>query len=131
MSDNEFRYIPDMNVVRTARSFIQSLCQVYGSKEGLAVWDKIRNSLSEEMASDIFLGMLLGTGDVEVVSIGTHKIEAIKEVRAFTGMGLKDAKDFVEAVLDHGPKIIDCSNRENDDINAFVEAMRKCGCTVK
>ena len=34
---------------------------------------------------------------VVLASAGEHKIGAIKEVRAFTGLGLKEAKDLVEA----------------------------------
>lgn len=35
--------------------------------------------------------------DVILVSSGENKINAIKEVRAITGLGLKEAKDLVEA----------------------------------
>jgi len=34
---------------------------------------------------------------VVLTAIGDNKIGAIKEVRAFTGLGLKEAKDLVEA----------------------------------
>jgi large subunit ribosomal protein L7/L12 len=34
---------------------------------------------------------------VELSAIGDKKIEVIKEVRAITGLGLKEAKDLVEA----------------------------------
>ena len=34
---------------------------------------------------------------VFLTSIGDKKINVIKEVRAFTGLGLKEAKDLVEA----------------------------------
>jgi large subunit ribosomal protein L7/L12 len=34
---------------------------------------------------------------VVLTSVGDNKIGAIKEVRAFTGLGLKEAKDLVEA----------------------------------
>lgn len=34
---------------------------------------------------------------VVLTSVGENKIGAIKEVRAFTGLGLKEAKDLVEA----------------------------------
>jgi ribosomal protein L7/L12 len=37
------------------------------------------------------------TVKVVLVAYGDSKIEAIKEVRAFTGMGLKEAKELVEA----------------------------------
>jgi len=35
--------------------------------------------------------------DVVLVSAGDKKIQVIKEVRAITGLGLKEAKDLVEA----------------------------------
>ncbi len=39
---------------------------------------------------------------VELTSAGDKKIEVIKEVRAITGLGLKEAKDLVEAA----PKMV-------------------------
>lgn len=36
---------------------------------------------------------------VSVESIGDNKIEAIKNVRLFKGLGLKESKDFVENVV--------------------------------
>jgi large subunit ribosomal protein L7/L12 len=35
--------------------------------------------------------------DVVLADAGAHKINVIKEVRAITGLGLKEAKDLVEA----------------------------------
>jgi len=43
--------------------------------------------------------------DVVLVAIGDKKIEVIKEIRAITGLGLKEAKDLVEGapqVVKHG-----------------------------
>lgn len=40
--------------------------------------------------------------DVELTEIGDQKIKVIKVVREITGLGLKDAKDMVEAA----PKVI-------------------------
>jgi Ribosomal protein L7/L12 C-terminal domain len=132
---DDFNYLPDMRVVRSARSFIKSLCEVYGAKEGMVVWDKIRNTLSDQMACDIFHGMLIGTDDVEVISIGDQKIEAIKEVRGFTGMGLKESKDFVESVMNGGSggktQTIDTTFKTPDQINVFCTAMRRIGCEIR
>jgi ribosomal protein L7/L12 len=36
---------------------------------------------------------------VVLVAYGDRKLQAIKEVRGFTGMGLKEAKELVEAAL--------------------------------
>lgn len=35
--------------------------------------------------------------DVELATVGDQKIQVIKEVRAITGLGLKEAKDLVES----------------------------------
>ena len=131
MSNDEFYYRPDMRVVSSARSFIKSLCEVYGPTQGLVVWDKIRSTLSEQMASDIFLGMLIGPTQIEFHSFGVYKIEAIKEVRAFTGMGLKEAKDFVENATYTNPGIIDISTKDHAEIQKFCDSMRRIGCVIK
>jgi len=58
--------------------------------------------------------------DVMLVSAGDKKINVIKEVRGITGLGLKEAKDLVEAA----PKAVKegASKAEADDIKAKLEA---------
>lgn len=41
---------------------------------------------------------------IEVKSIGENKVKVIKVVREMTGLGLKEAKDFVDSVDTHGPQ---------------------------
>jgi large subunit ribosomal protein L7/L12 len=64
--------------------------------------------------------------DVVLASIGDKKINVIKEVRAVTGLGLKEAKDLVEsapkAVKEGVPK------EEAEEIKAKIEA---AGATVE
>ena len=58
--------------------------------------------------------------DVILASIGDKKIQVIKEVRAVTGLGLKDAKDLVEGApkpLKEGVK-----KDEADEIKQKIEA---------
>ena len=127
---DDFYYKPDMRVVLSARNFIKSLIEVYGSNEGLAVWDKIRNHLSEQMASDIFVGMLIGPLPINIVKIGPKYIEVIKEVRRFTGMGLKESKDFVDGVNEGKSGNIDTANKDQEEINRFCDELRKIGCVI-
>ncbi|HPN96615.1 MAG TPA: 50S ribosomal protein L7/L12 [Candidatus Moranbacteria bacterium] len=54
--------------------------------------------------------------DVEVTSAGASKINVIKVVRELTGLGLKDAKDLVDAA----PKVI-----KEKVAKAEAEAMKK------
>jgi len=58
--------------------------------------------------------------DVILKSAGASKISVIKEVRAITGLGLKEAKELVDA----GGKAVkeQVSKEEADDIKAKLEA---------
>jgi large subunit ribosomal protein L7/L12 len=64
--------------------------------------------------------------DVVLVSAGAQKINVIKEVRAITGLGLKEAKDLVEGA----PKPIKeaVAKAEAEEIKKKVEA---AGATVE
>ena len=58
--------------------------------------------------------------DVILVDVGANKINVIKEVRAITGLGLKEAKDLVEAA----PKAVKegVNKVEAADLKAKLEA---------
>ncbi|SEN76852.1 LSU ribosomal protein L12P [Loktanella fryxellensis] len=57
--------------------------------------------------------------DVVLKDAGAQKINVIKEVRAITGLGLKEAKDLVEA----GGKVKEgASKTEAEEIKAKLEA---------
>ena len=58
--------------------------------------------------------------DVELTEVGPNKVKVIKVVREATGLGLKEAKDLVDAA----PKMIKeaAAKAEADDIKAKLEA---------
>jgi large subunit ribosomal protein L7/L12 len=63
--------------------------------------------------------------DVVLESVGEKKIQVIKEVRTLTSLGLKEAKDLVEAA----PKaILEKVNKEGAD--KAREALEAAGATV-
>ena len=64
--------------------------------------------------------------DVVLASIGDKKINVIKEVRAMTGLGLKEAKDLVEGA----PNTVkeDLTKDEAEKIKAKLE---EAGATVE
>ncbi len=64
--------------------------------------------------------------DVILAAYGEKKINVIKEVRAITALGLKEAKDLVEAA----PKVVKegCSKSEAEEIKAKLEG---AGATVE
>jgi large subunit ribosomal protein L7/L12 len=64
--------------------------------------------------------------EVVLAAAGDKKIEVIKEVRAITGLGLKEAKDLVEGA----PKTVKegASKEEADKLKALLE---KAGAKVE
>jgi len=68
-----------------------------------------------------------GSSEVDVVleAAGDKKLQVIKEVRALTGLGLKEAKDLV----DDAPKIV--LERQNKEAAAKAkETLEAAGATV-
>jgi large subunit ribosomal protein L7/L12 len=64
--------------------------------------------------------------DVVLTSAGDKKIQVIKEVRALTSLGLKEAKDLVEAA----PKpVLEKANKE--DAEKAKAALEGAGATVE
>ena len=62
---------------------------------------------------------------VVLAAAGDKKIEVIKEVRAITGLGLKEAKDLVEAT----PATV-LEKAKKEDADKAKEALEAAGATV-
>jgi large subunit ribosomal protein L7/L12 len=64
--------------------------------------------------------------DVILASFGEKKINVIKEVRAITGLGLKEAKELVEAA----PKAVK-EGAKKDEAEAIKKQLEEAGATVE
>ena len=64
--------------------------------------------------------------DVILAGFGDKKLDVIKAVRELTGLGLKDAKDLVEAA----PKAIK-EGVSKDEADKVAEALKAAGATVE
>ena len=61
-----------------------------------------------------------------LAAFGAKKINVIKEVRAATGLGLKEAKDLVESA----PKVIkECVSK--DEAEKLKKVLEEVGATVE
>src|SRR5574344_846805 len=69
-----------------------------------------------------------GSSEVNVVlaSAGANKIAVLKEVRAITGLGLKEAKDLVDAA----PKAIK-ENVKKEEAEEIKKKLEAAGATVE
>ena len=64
--------------------------------------------------------------DVVLKAAGANKIAFIKEIRAITGLGLKDAKDLV----DGAPKTVK-EGASKEDADKIAEQLKKAGAEVE
>lgn len=64
--------------------------------------------------------------DVVLAAVGDKKINVIKEVRAITGLGLKEAKDLVEAA----PKPVK-ESVSKDEAEQAKKKLEEAGATVE
>ncbi|MGN0853257.1 MAG: 50S ribosomal protein L7/L12 [Kiritimatiellia bacterium] len=64
--------------------------------------------------------------DVVLKAAGANKIAVIKEIRAITGLGLKDAKDLV----DGAPKTVK-EGASKEDAEKIAETLKKAGAEVE
>lgn len=64
--------------------------------------------------------------DVVLATVGDKKINVIKEVRAITGLGLKEAKDLVEAA----PKVVK-EGASKDEAAKLKKQLEDAGATVE
>ncbi len=64
--------------------------------------------------------------DVVLTAFGDKKINVIKEVRAITGLGLKEAKEMVEAA----PKAIK-EGVSKGEAEELVKKLTECGATAE
>jgi large subunit ribosomal protein L7/L12 len=64
--------------------------------------------------------------DVVLKSAGSNKIAVIKEIRAITGLGLKDAKDMV----DGAPKKVKEAIAK-DEAEKIAEQLKKAGAEIE
>ncbi|HEV3369823.1 MAG TPA: 50S ribosomal protein L7/L12 [Acidimicrobiales bacterium] len=67
--------------------------------------------------------------DVVLTGAGDKKIQVIKEVRALTSLGLKEAKDLVESAAEAPAPVLEKVNK--DDADKAKAALEAAGATVE
>jgi len=109
-------------------SFIENLSVLELSKLVKELEEKFGVSAAAPMAVMAGAGATAGAAaaektefDVVLTAAGDNKINAIKEVRAITGLGLKEAKDLVEGA----PKVVKegVAKKDAEEMKKKLEAI--------
>lgn len=99
--------------------FFREVKAIYGkdvSEEVMALLkDKLGHTWVNQVVYDVIADTFPAAPAFVLENPGPQKITVIKEVRAYTGMGLREAKDLVESAMDRAapPAIV----RMPDSIN--------------
>lgn len=99
-------------IIPSALEFIRILTEQLGPDVGMTAWDQLITVFGSDIKGRVFFEMISSTGIGRNVTIlpgpisgyttgsgrTTQMINAIKLIRAHTGLGLKDSKDIVDQV---------------------------------
>ena len=89
-------------IVTNGLHFMRSITEAYGADEGMRLWETIASTLDPDVKGQIFFAMITGTRNNRIVlkrvGADTDRVARIKEIRAWTGLGLKEAKDASDIV---------------------------------
>lgn len=112
--------------------FLRDLSTYYGDERAMQLWESLKDGMGRDVQNAILMTMLRGGYERRaVISMGTaskdfaKKINAIKALRVATGVGLKDAKDFIESVMDLGPQRI--TLKHDVKMREFMDDMSDAG----
>jgi len=114
--DQVFEFISNMSVLDLS-GMVKELEEKFGVSAAAATVAAAPAAGSSEAAAE----EVKTEFDVVLTAIGEKKINVIKEVRAITGLGLKEAKEFVESA----PKTVKegIPQEEADALKAKLEAV--------
>lgn len=126
-------------LIRSGIRFLKDLQDDLGTEKGLAVWDKLREAMGDEVSGQVLFGILKGhRGNViRLEFVGDRRIDAVKLIRECTGFGLKEAKDIMDNVVAGRPQEFEVGARygitavqDDDKIDYYVRQFENIGCKV-
>ena len=125
-------------VRRASINWVLAMQKAYGQETGMKCFDVMRETFGEELCGAVMFGIMEGRrGDqlsIRVSDPDYRKIEAIKEIRHLSGIGLKEAKEAVEDAVWKEvtiPLSYDMLKEENQyKVDASIANLDSFGVTV-
>jgi hypothetical protein len=115
-------------LIQSALSFVRALSEAYGPDEGLKLWENMNANLDPDIKGKVFFAMISGEYDNVIkmtgVSTGYEKVRAIKCIRSYTGLGLKESKDICDWLEKGTYKSIEVPPMER---SKAMSELRQCG----
>lgn len=94
------------SLITNGLHFMRAITEAYGADKGLELWEQITGVLDPDVKGQIFFAMITGTYNDRILLKGltaiasANAVACIKEIRTWTGLGLRDSKDIYDRLLD-------------------------------
>lgn len=94
-------------VISNGLHFIRAITDCYGAERGMELWEQITSVLDPDVKGKIFFAMLTGAYNDQIklksltISGQNNAVACIKEIRQWTGYGLKESKDVYDRLRNH------------------------------
>lgn len=127
-------------IVSNGLHFMRSITEAYGAEKGMELWETITNTLDPDVKGQIFFAMITGTYNdrVHLKGLGDaavhNAVSCIKEIRTWSGLGLKESKDMYDRLRNRSYYDSGVSQEfvkvKHEDYHKAVAGLRNVGFTV-
>lgn len=128
-------------IISNGLHFMRSITEAYGSEKGMELWEQIASVLDPEVKGQIFFAMITGTYNDRVELRGVNSlgrnnaVACIKELRQWSGLGLKDSKDMYDRLR---APLVDVNDKRkpeylkvnHEDYHRAVSGLRNVGFSI-
>jgi hypothetical protein len=93
-------------IITNGLHFMRAITEAYGADEGLKLWEQIAGVLEDDVKGQIFFAMITGQYNDRIhlkgltIMASNNAVACIKELRTWSGLGLKDSKDIYDRLRD-------------------------------
>lgn len=112
--------------------FLRAVGNVYGSDRAMEMWHTIADAVNPDLKGWTFEAMLLGRMESSIVITSlapfVNKVSIIKAIRTWDrrGLGLKEAKDMYDGLVESGKEIVLEVNHNR--VSHAADEFRTLGC---
>lgn len=127
-------------IISNGLHFMRSITEAYGADAGMQLWTTIADTLDPDVKGQIFFAMITGTYNdrVHLRGVGSgavhNAVACIKEIRTWSGLGLKEAKDVYDRLRSRDVYSSGSSQEfikvNHEDYHKAVAGLRNVGFTV-
>lgn len=123
-------------IISNGLHFLRSITEAYGSEKGMELWEQIATVIDPEVKGQIFFAMITGAYndriEIRGVSQNNNAVACIKEIRQWSGLGLKEAKDVYDRLRNNNAwdRKSEFIKVNHENYHSALTSLRNVGLTV-